>query len=51
MDPAVVIVEGNEAGVAKDVAVVPVASFGVVPAPHGDMTHFYNVVNLQEVAH
>ena len=57
MDPSIVIIEGNDAGMAADVAAVPVGavagglnafSFGAVPALHGNMTRVYNVADIGE---
>ena len=51
------IIEGNDAGMAADVAAVPVGavagglnafSFGAVPALHGNMTRVYNVADIGE---
>jgi hypothetical protein len=57
MDPSIVIIEGNDAAMAADVAAVPVGpvpdgpnavTLGAVPALLGNMTRVYSVTDIGE---
>ena len=57
MDPSIVIIEGNDAGMAADVAAMPVGvvagglnavTLGAMPALHGNMTRVYSVADIGE---